>query len=291
MPSAKLSGVIAAVPTPVTAAGEPDIERFLRHARWALANGCDGLNVLGTTGEANSLSAAQRKAVMRAAASLDRARLMVGTGTPDLTTTIDLTRFAYDLGFAAALVLPPYYYKGVSDDGLFAWFDRLIEATAEQPVPIYLYNFPQMTGLKFSPELARRLKLAFPARIIGAKDSSGDLAYAAELAKIEGFDVFPSSETALGRADADGFAGCISASVNVTAPLVARFWRDRGNAALAQRVAAARTGISSVPLIPAVKYLVGQIHGDAEFERLLPPHLPLTGAEKQALAGVEREAA
>jgi 4-hydroxy-tetrahydrodipicolinate synthase len=291
MPSAKLSGVIAAVPTPVTAAGEPDIERFLRHARWALANGCDGLNILGTTGEANSLSAAQRKAVMRAAAPLDRARLMVGTGTPDLATTIDLTRFAYDLGFAAALVLPPYYYKGVSDDGLFFWFDRLIEATATTPIPNYLYSFPQMTGLKFLPDLARRLKQAFPSRIIGAKDSSGDLAYAAELAKIEGFDVFPSSETALGRADADGFAGCISASVNVTAPLVARFWRDRGNAALAQRVAAARTGISSVPLIPAVKYLVGQIHGDAEFERLLPPHLPLTGAEKQALAGVEREAA
>lgn len=292
MPSSKLSGVIAAAPTPVAASGEPDTERFLRHAQWALANGCDALNVLGTTGEANSFSAAQRKMVMRAAVStLDRARLMVGTGTPDLATTTDLTRFAHELGFAAALVLPPYYYKGVSDDGLFAWFERLIEATAAAPIPVYLYNFPQMTGLRFSPELARRLKQAFPARVAGAKDSSGDLAYAAELAKIEGFDVFPSSETALGRADADGFAGCISASVSVTAPLVARFWRDRDNAALAQRIATARTQISSVPLIPSVKYLVGQIHGDAEFERLLPPHLPLTGVEKQALAGVEREAA
>ena len=291
MPTAKLSGVIAAVPTPVTVSGEPDIERFLHHARWALANGCDGLNVLGTTGEANSFSAAQRKTVMRAAASLDRVRLMVGTGTPDVATTVDLTKFAHDLGFAATLVLPPYYYKGVSDDGLFAWFDRLIEATTATPIPIYLYSFPQMTGLRFSPELAQRLRRAFPARIVGAKDSSGDLAYAAELAKIEGFDVFPSSETALGRADADGFAGCISASVNVTAPLVAQFWRDCGNAALGQRVAAARAKISSVPLIPSVKYLVGQIHGDAGFERLLPPHLPLTGTEKQTLASLDREAA
>jgi 4-hydroxy-tetrahydrodipicolinate synthase len=292
MASAKLSGVIAAVPTPITASGEPDTERFLRHAQWALANGCDGLNVLGTTGEANSLSAAQRKMVMRAAVStLDRARLMVGTGTPDLATTIDLTQFADELGFAAVLVLPPFYYKGVSDDGLFTWFERLIEATAATPIPVYLYNFPQMTELGFSPELVQRLKQAFPARIAGAKDSSGDLAYAAELAKIEDFDVFPSNETALGRADADGFAGCISASVNVTAQLVARFWRDRNNAALAQRVAAARTLISSVPLIPSVKYLVGQIHGDAEFERLLPPHLPLAEADKQALADVEREAA
>lgn len=287
-----LSGVIAAVPTPVTEAGEPDTERFLRHAGWALANGCDALNVLGTTGEANSFSAAQRKAVMRAAASkLDRARLMVGTGTPDIATTVDLTRFAHDLGFAAALVLPPYYYKGVSDDGLFAFFARLVDATAGQPIPVYLYNFPQMTGLRFSPELAARLKKAFPDRIVGAKDSSGDLPYAAELARIDGFDVFPSSETALGRADQDGFAGCISASVSVTAPLVGRYWRDRANAALAQRVAAARGAISSVPLIPSVKYLVARIHGDAGFERLLPPHLPLTDAQKQALEGVEREAA
>ena len=274
MSSSTLRGVIAAVPTPVQADGEPDATRFLRHAAWALANGCDALNVLGTTGEANSFSVAQRKDVMRAAAkSLDRSRLMVGAGMPDIATTVELTRFAHELGFAAALVLPPFYYKGVSDDGLFAFFARLVEATAGQPIPVYLYNFPQMTGLTFSPALARRLKEAFPDRIAGAKDSSGDLAYAAELAKI------------------DGFAGCISASVSVTAPLVGRFWRDRGNAALAQQVAAARSAISSVPLIPSVKYLVGRIHDDPEFERLLPPHLPLTQAQKQALDGVGREAA
>jgi 4-hydroxy-tetrahydrodipicolinate synthase len=292
MSSSTLRGVIAAVPTPVQADGEPDATRFLRHAAWALANGCDALNVLGTTGEANSFSVAQRKDVMRAAAkSLDRSRLMVGAGMPDIATTVELTRFAHELGFAAALVLPPFYYKGVSDDGLFAFFARLVEATAGQPIPVYLYNFPQMTGLTFSPALARRLKEAFPDRIAGAKDSSGDLAYAAELAKIDGFDAFPSSETALARVDADGFAGCISASVSVTAPLVGRFWRDRGNAALAQQVAAARSAISSVPLIPSVKYLVGRIHDDPEFERLLPPHLPLTQAQKQALDGVGREAA
>lgn len=278
-------GVIAAAPTPVGPAGDPDTQRFVRHAEWLLANGCDGLNVLGTTGEANSLSAGQRMAVMRAAAAaLPGGRLMVGTGTPDLETTVTLTRQAHDLGFAAALVLPPYYYKGVSDDGLFAWFAAVVAATRAAPIPIYLYNFPQMTGITFAPPLAHRLAASFPDRIRGAKDSSGDLAYAAELARIPGFKVFPSSETALARADRDGFAGCISATVSVTAPLVARLWADRGNAALLERAAAARAAISAVPLIPAVKHLVGRLHGDPEFDRVLPPHLPLDAAQKATLA-------
>lgn len=292
MKSNGLSGVIAAIPTPVDETGEPDTDRFVRHGEWLLANGCDALNVLGTTGEANSFSADQRGRVMReAASSLPRGRLMVGTGTPDLATTIQLTRLAAELGFAAALVLPPYYYKGVSDDGLFAWFTRLVEGTADRPIPIYLYNFPQMTGLAFSPVLACRLAQAFPGRIVGAKDSSGDLEYAAELTRIDGFAVFPSSETALARADADGFAGCISASVSVTAPLVAKFWRDRANAALLAEVSQARAAISSVPLIPSVKYLVGRLHGDSAYERLLPPHMPLTEAQKQAVSRFAKLAA
>jgi 4-hydroxy-tetrahydrodipicolinate synthase len=285
MSQASLRGVIAAIPTPVTTEGEPDIERFLLHARWALANGCNALNVLGTTGEANSFSADQRRAVMSAAAGeLDTARLMVGTGTPDIATTIALTRQAYDLGFAAALVLPPYYYKGVSDDGLFAWFERLIVATRDTPGPVYFYNFPQLTGVPLSVEFARRLKEAFPERIAGAKDSSGDLSYASRLAEIAGFDVFPSSETAIARVDAEGYAGCISATVSVTAPLVAKFWSNPQDAALASKVAETRSAISAYPMVPAVKHLTAQLHDDPSFERLLPPHVPLTQAQKAALA-------
>jgi 4-hydroxy-tetrahydrodipicolinate synthase len=292
MSQARLQGVIAAVPTPVTPEGEPDIKRFLHHAQWALDNGCDALNVLGTTGEANSFSPDQRKALMSAAAlKLDRKKMMVGTGTPDIATTIQLSRFAHEAGFAAALILPPYYYKGVSDDGLFSWFERVVKATSDAPIAVYLYNFPQMTGLRFSPALARSLREAFPKRIRGAKDSSGNLAYAAELARIEGFDVFPSSETALAQADADAYAGCISATVSVTAPLAAALWRDRSNASLLEKAGKARAKIASVPLIPAVKHLVARLHGDREYERVLPPHVPLTVAEKQTLESVELEAA
>jgi len=288
-----LRGVIAAVATVIDANGTPDHARSLKLARYLLDNGCDGLNVLGTTGEATSFSREERMGLMSAYRDngLPMQRLMGGTGTPDLATTIAPPRHAHELGFAGALVLPPYYYKGVSDDGLFAWFERLIEGTADAAIDIYLYNFPQMTGIRFSPELARRLKTAFPERMAGAKDSSGDLAYAAELAKIDGFAVFPSSETALGRAKADGYAGCISATVSVTAPLVAAYWREPTNAALAEKVAQARASISAQPLIPAVKYLVAQLHGDPAFERVLPPHLPLTQEQKSALSGLERAAA
>lgn len=286
----RLSGVIAAIPTPVTKNGEPDTDRFLRHARWALANGCDALNVLGTTGEANSFSPRQRMRVMTvAAAELDRRRLMVGTGTPDLGTTVELTRFAHQEGFAAALVLPPYYYKGVSDDGLFAWFETLVDETRQTPIPLYLYNFPQMTGLKFSPQLASRLSAAFPERIRGAKDSSGDLVYAAELARIEGFDVFPSNETALARAAAERYAGCISATASVTAPLVARLWANPSDGVLLGRADAARRTIAAQPLIPAVKYLTGLLHGDTAYETLLPPHLPLMDVQKAALGHILRD--
>lgn len=288
MPPKRISGVIAAVVTPVDETLSPDINRFLRHARWALDNGCDGLNVLGTTGEANSLSATQRVKVMEATAGdLGGKRLMVGTGTPDLATTIDLTRVAHELGYACALILPPYYYKAVSDDGLHAWFSEIIRQTADRPIPIYLYNFPQMTGLRFSPELARRLAADFPERIAGAKDSSGDLGYAAELARIDGFDVFPSNEVALARAGTDGYAGCISATVNVAPSLSAKLWSNRDDMSVLEEVRTVRMGVSAQPLIPSVKYLVGRIHGDTVFQRLLPPHLELTDDQKSALAQIE----
>lgn len=280
-----LSGVLAAIITPVDGRGEPDMDRFERHAGWLMANGSDGLNVLGTTGEANSLSKIQRLAVMSVAANgIDAGKLMVGTGTPDIQTTIELTRAAQELGFAGALVLPPYYYKGVSDEGLFAWYAAIVEAT--EAIPIYLYNFPQMTGLPLSTALVRRLAKAFPERICGAKDSSGDLAYAAELAAIGDLAIFPSDEGALARAGRDGFAGCISATVNITAPLAARLWAEQENVAFAEAARLARTAITAQPLIPAVKHLVATLHGDPEFARVLTPHLELDAKQREALAKI-----
>src|SRR3990170_2549808 len=200
MPKNTLSGVIAAIATPVDESGAPDRPRAVKLARFLLDNGCDGLNVLGTTGEATSFSLDERKSVMDAykANALPLDRLMVGTGAAALSDAVALTRHAAELGFAGALVLPPFYYKGAPDDGLFAYIETIVKATADKPIPIYLYHFPAQSGLPWHVALIRRLIETHGSRIAGLKDSSGDMAYAREAAKITpGFDVFPSTEAAL----------------------------------------------------------------------------------------------
>ena len=195
-------GVVAAVPTPVTGAGDPVRDLFLSHCQWALENGCDGLNILGSTGEANSFSTAARKSVMAwAAEHIDRTRLMVGTGTPSLAETIELTAFADQCGYKVALVLPPYYYKPVSDEGLIAWYSHLHEALGASKIAIYFYNFPQMTGISIPVAVIEELHRRWPERFAGIKDSSGELPYCRELtALLPDLNVFPSSEVALGEA-------------------------------------------------------------------------------------------
>src|ERR1700739_3532261 len=212
--SSGLAGVIAAIATAVDPKGEPDTARSTALARFLLENGCDGLNVLGTTGEATSFSLEQRRRVMDAYAArgLPLDRMMVGTGAPAAADAIALTRHAAELGFAGALVLPPFYYKGVPDDGLVAYIDAILTATAARPIPLYLYHFPAQSGLPWHVALIRRLLDTFGERIVGLKDSSGDMPYAREAASIlPRFKVFPSTEAALPDARAGGpFAGCIS---------------------------------------------------------------------------------
>ena len=217
-----LRGVIAAVATIIDGKGAPDPARSLKLARHLLDNGCDGLNVLGTTGEATSFSREERMGLMSAyrEQGLPMQRLMVGTGAAALSDAIALTRHAAELGFAGALVLPPFYYKGVPDDGLAAYIDAIVKATADKPVPIYLYHFPAQSGLPWHIALIRRLRDAHGSRIAGVKDSSGDMPYAREAAKVApDFDVFPSTEACLIEARGGAFAGCISATANCNADL------------------------------------------------------------------------
>ena len=157
--SQPLSGVIAAVATPIDESGAPDLKRAINLARYLLDNGCDGLNVLGTTGEATSFSLDERKAVMDAYKSngLPLHRLMVGTGAAAISDAVAFTRHAAELGFGGALVLPPFYYKGVPDDGLVAYIETLVKTTERKPIPIYLYHFPAMSGLPWHVALIRRL--------------------------------------------------------------------------------------------------------------------------------------
>ncbi|SEP20711.1 4-hydroxy-tetrahydrodipicolinate synthase [Salinihabitans flavidus] len=280
-----MQGIIAAVPTPVDARGIPSEPLFLEHARWALANGCDGLNVLGSTGEANSLDNATRRMVMSwAADGLDPSRLMVGTGTPSLAETIALTVHAEALGYPVALVLPPYYYTPPSEQGLLRWYSALHEALGNRRIQIWFYNYPQMTGFVIPEQVIAQLHRLAPERFAGIKDSSGDLDYCRRLARtLLALRVFPSSETTLSMAQEAGFAGCISATVNHSAHLCSQVWRGNASPAAYSDIADLRTAISSQPLIPSIKHLIARRTGDATWTHTLPPFLPLSTGEAVAL--------
>ena len=280
-----LSGVIAAVATPIDASGAPDLKRAVNLARTLLDNGCDGLNVLGTTGEATSFTREERIAVMNAykADGLPLDRLMVGTGAAAVGDAIALTRHAAELGFAGALVLPPFYYKGVPDDGLAAYVSALVQATNAKPVPIYLYHFPAMSGLPWHVALIKRLRDTFPGRIVGLKDSSGDMPFARSAAAIApDFAVFPSTEACLIEARGGAFAGCISATANCNPDLCGRAWRNGDAAALDQAVAI-RKLFDGKPLVSGVKALLAHIHGDPALSRVKPPLAPFSAADRAAV--------
>ena len=282
----KLRGVIAAIATAVDAQGEPDCARSVALARFLLGNGCDGLNVLGTTGEATSFSLEQRKRVMTAyrEAGLPLDRLMVGTGAASVADAVALTRHAAELGFAAALLLPPFYYKGVPDEGLLAYVDTIVGATAAKPIPLYLYHFPALSGLPWHFELIKRLLRAFGTRIVGLKDSSGDMAYAREAAALSPqFDVFPSTEAVLVEARSGVFAGCISATANLNADLCARAWRS-GDAGALDAAVRIRKLFDGKPLVPGVKALLAHIHRDTAWVQVKPPLAAVAASEQAAVA-------
>jgi len=282
----RLSGVFAAIATAIDAEGTPDAPRCLALARHLLDTGCDGLNVLGTTGEATSFSLEQRKGLMTAYrdAGLPLQRMMVGTGAAAVADAVALTRHAAALGFGGALVLPPFYYKGVPDEGLVAYVEALVAGTADRPIPIYLYHYPALSGLPWPVRLIRKLRERFGARIAGLKDSSGDLGFSREATTVaDDFDVFPSSEAVLLDARDGAFAGCISATANLNADLCARAYRQGDRAALDTAVAI-RSLFDGKPLVAGVKALLSHIHDDPALAGVRPPLVTYAAAERAGIA-------
>lgn len=285
MTAGTLKGVIAAVATPIGDDGGPDTVRAVKLGRFLLDNGCDGLNVLGTTGEATSFSLDERKSVMTAykTAGLPLDRLMVGTGAAAVTDAVALTRHAASLGFAGALVLPPFYYKGVPDDGLIAYIETIIDATVGAPIPLYLYHFPAQSGLPWHIDLIKKLRGRFGKRIVGLKDSSGDMVYARSAAAIApDFAVFPSNEACLLDARDGAFAGCISATANVNPDLCAGAWRNGSKASLDAAVTI-RKLFDGKALVSGVKSLLAHIHNDPALARVRPPLAAFPDADRLAV--------
>ena len=281
----ELKGVIAAITTPINNQAEPDCDILIDRARHMLENGCDGLNLLGTTGEATSFSVAQRVIVMErmAVANLPMSRIMVGTGAASLSDAVSLSRQAADLGFAAALLLPPFYYKPVSDAGLLGYFDAIVKATAHAELPLFLYNFPALSGITYTPDFVKLLMVEFGDRIGGLKDSSGDLEYAGTIAALSPtLRVFPSNEAILLRAREGEFAGCISATANLNHEDCGKAFHEGDEAALARAVAA-RNVFSGLPLVPGIKHTLARRLGKPEIARLVPPLSELTAEQSTEL--------
>ncbi len=288
--NALFGGVNAAVLTPMNADLSLDLDRMAAHSKWLLANGCNGLGVLGTTGEANSLGLQERMDVLEGLISrgVPASKMMPGTGTTNLTDTVLLTKHAESVGCRGALLLPPFYYKNPSDDGLLAYFNEVAQRVGGS-IALYLYNFPQQSAVPFGVDFLSRLLKANPGKYKGIKDSSGSyengLAYVENFAK-DGFEVYAGDDTLLKPLLEKGSAGCITAASNVNCAIGAQVYAGYDTAAGAaahEILAATRKAVISVPLISGLKALVARNTGDARWHNIRPPHLSLTAAQQASL--------
>jgi 4-hydroxy-tetrahydrodipicolinate synthase len=229
-------------------------------------------------------------------AGIPAASMMPGTGGCSVTDAVTLTRHAVDNGAAGVLMLPPFYYKGVSDDGLFAYYAEVIERVGDERLAIYLYHIPQFTQVPISLGLIERLLVRYPHAVAGAKDSSGDWSNSKAMIDqfaADGFDVFPASESLLSRAMPVGAAGCISATVNVNPAAIRALyaqWRDRTAPALQAAVDRIRQIFQSMPMIPAMKHALAAFRADPAWQTVRPPLTQIAPAEANDLLQRLREA-
>ena len=286
----RLSGVLSPVVTPFKDNLDPDPERLIKQCQWLLSQNV-GLAVFGTNSEANSLSVDEKILLLDqlAAAGVDTGRMMPGTGCCALTDSVKLTAHAAKLGCAGTLMLPPFYYKGVSDEGIFASFAEVIERVGDESLRIYLYHIPPIAQVGFSVDLIERLVTRFPRTIVGIKDSSGDWDNTASMLerKWDDFRVFVGSESFLLANMRNGGAGCISATANVNPAAIDRLFKSWQNDDAEQQQQALddiRNTVMAYPMIPALKATVADFSGDGQWRTVRPPLLPLNEEKSVALA-------
>jgi len=286
-------GVFSAALTPVAADLAPDHARFTAHCKRLLEEGCDGIALLGTTGEANSFSTAERQALLEAtvAAGVAPDRLLPGTGVAALTETVALTRHALSLGVTTVVMLPPFYYKGISEDGLFASYAEVIERLADPRLRVVLYHIPQFSAVPITFPVIERLRARFPGTFAGIKDSSGDLANMKALVeRFPGFAVLAGADPLMLPLLRHGGAGCITATSNLVAAdlaFVFRNFADEARAAEVEaaqaRIVAARNQASRFAQMASLKTLLAARLNDQSWTRMRPPMTPLPAGEAAAL--------
>jgi 4-hydroxy-tetrahydrodipicolinate synthase len=291
MPVEPLRGVIAPILTPFNDDLSVATDLYVAHAKNLFEQGCAGIAPFGTTGEALSVGIDERIATIRALvdAGIDPARMIAGTGLSNVADTARLSRACLDLGCAGVMTLPPFYYKAVTEEGLYRYFERLLEGIGND-ARIYLYHIPPIAIVGIPPALAARLHAAFPDNIVGIKDSSGDWSNTQELLGIDGLVVYPGSEMPLIDALELGAPGCISATANLNAHAIAEVVKlyDSGDLAAAQEAHANvkrfRQALEQHGPIPAQKRLLAIASGDARWANVRPPLIEMPQQDGQALA-------
>lgn len=284
-------GVLSPVITPFDHDLRPDPDRWLNHCRWLLSQNC-GLAIFGTNSEANSLSVNERLALLDeiAASDLDKTRIMPGTGACAIPETVALTHKAVSAGCGGVLMLPPFYYKGVTDDGLFAYYSEVIQRVASTDLRIYLYHIPHVTQVPIGIDLIERLLNRYPTTIAGIKDSSGDWSNTqAMLDHFDDFCVFAGSENFLLQTLRGGGAGCISATANINPGAIHDLyahWQAADAAERQQAITEFRQAISQFPMIPALKTTAAVFSQDEGWARVRPPLLALNKTQRTELEAI-----
>ena len=271
-------GILVPVATPFNANLAPDKGKFIALCKAFLAQGAAGLAVFGTTSEANSISADERMRLLEqlVASGVPAEKLMPGTGACSITEAVALTRHAVRQGCGGMLLLPPFFYKGVSDDGIFAFVERIIQDVSEDGLKIYLYHIPPMAQVGFSVELVGRLHGAYPDTVVGLKDSSGDWSNTEALIKAyPQMEIFPGSEIFLLDALRAGGAGCITATANLNAKMISasyKCWQEPGADTRQQAITKIRKAVQTIgPLVPVIKSYLALKTGDPGWSVVRPP--------------------
>lgn len=288
--SNRLSGVLSPVVTPFDADLRPNGAKLVRQCQWLLENDV-GLAVFGTNSEANSLSLVEKRQLLDdlGAAGIPAARMMPGTGACALSDSVELTRHAVEMGCGGVLMLPPFYYKGVSDEGLYRNFAEVIERIGDDRLRIYVYHIPPVAQVPITLTLIERLLKDFPGTIAGVKDSSGDWSNTKAMLdqfQPEGFDVFAGSESFLLDTLRAGGAGCISATANVNPAAIAKLaatWQDDDADRQQAGLNAIRDIFQTYVMIPALKAAVAHYGGDEQWAALRPPLVELDAAARADL--------
>ena len=293
----RIKGVLSPVVTPFKADYSPDTARFVAHCQWLMSQNC-GLAVFGTNSEANSLAAEERMSLLDAvvAAGVDTSRMMPGTGCCSITETVKITSHAVKHGCAGALMLPPFYYKGVSEEGLYRHYSEVIQRVADDRLRIYLYHIPPVAVIGITPGLVERLLKAYPTAIAGMKDSSGDWnntkIFLDAFAK-SGFDVFVGSESFLLANMRNGGVGTISATANVNPAAIHKLYTEWQNAdaeAQQQRLNLVRDTVGKkYVMISALKQTIATYANDPAWGKVRPPLTELTAEQCTSLAAELKE--